>query len=97
MSYNKVQAVQEFSRWSDGYDRCILQPLLFGPSHRAIIARVRTRSGERPLAILDVGCGTGLFACRIRAALPRSTVCGVDLVAAMMAQGKARCRSDPEH
>ncbi|MGO9916713.1 MAG: hypothetical protein ACLQIB_18690 [Isosphaeraceae bacterium] len=35
MSYNKVQAFQEFSRWSDGYDRCILQPLLFGPSHRA--------------------------------------------------------------
>ena len=80
MSYNKVQAAREFDRWSQGYDRCVLQRLLFGPSHRAIIARVRARSGEQPLAILDVGCGTGVFASRIRAASPRSTVWGVDLV-----------------
>jgi ubiquinone/menaquinone biosynthesis C-methylase UbiE len=97
MSYSKVQAAAEFARWSRGYDRCILQRLLFGPSHRAIIARVRARCGEQPLAILDVGCGTGVFASRIRAALPRSTVWGVDLVWAMLAQGKSRWRSDPEH
>jgi len=90
MSYNKVQAAREFDRWSHGYDRCILQRLLFEPSHRAIIARVRARCGERPLAILDVGCGTGVFASQIRAASPRSTVWGVDLVSAMLAQGKAR-------
>jgi ubiquinone/menaquinone biosynthesis C-methylase UbiE len=97
MSYNKVQAAREFDRWSQGYDRCILQRLLFGPSHRAIIARVGARSGDRPLAILDVGCGTGVFASRIRAAWPRSTVWGVDLVSAMLAKGRARWRSDPEH
>jgi ubiquinone/menaquinone biosynthesis C-methylase UbiE len=97
MSYDKVQAVREFGRWSQGYDRCILQRLLFGPSHRAIIARVRARFGGRPLAILDVGCGTGIFASRIRAASPRSTVWGVDLVSAMLAQGRARWRSDLEH
>ncbi len=97
MSYNKLQAVLEFDRWSQGYDRCILQRLLFGPSHRAIIARVKVRCCERPLAIQDVGCGTGVFASRIRAALPRSTVWGVDLVSAMLAQGKARWRSDPEY
>ena len=77
MSYDKVQAVREFGRWSQGYDRCILQQLLFGPSHRAIIARVKARSGERPLAILDVGCGTGVFASRMMAASPRSTVWGL--------------------
>ena len=87
MSYYKVQATREFDRWSQDYDRCILQRLLFGPSHRAIIARIRARSGEQPLAILDVGCGTGVFASRIRAASPRSTVWGVDLVSAMLAQG----------
>jgi len=97
MPYNKVQAAREFDRWSQGYDRCILQRLLFEPSHRAIIDRVRARSGEQPLAILDVGCGTGVFASRIRAASPRSTVWGVDLVAAMLTQGRARWRSDPEH
>ncbi len=89
MSYDKVQAVREFGRWSHGYDRCILQRLLFGPSHRAIIARVRARSGERPLTILDVGCGTGVFVSRIMAASPRSTVWGIDLVSAMLAQGQA--------
>ncbi len=97
MSYNKVQAVREFDRWSQGYDRCILQRLLFEPSHRAIIARVRARSGQQPLAILDVGCGTGVFASRIRVASPRSTVWGLDLVSAMLNQGRARWRSDPEH
>ena len=97
MSYNKVQAVGEFGRWSQGYDRCVLQRLLFGPSHRAIIARVMARSGQRPLAIVDVGCGTGVFASRIRAASPRSTIWGVDLVFAMLAQGRARWQSDPEH
>ena len=97
MSYEKVQAVREFGRWSQGYDRCILQRLLFGPSHRAILTGVRARFGDRPLAILDVGCGTGVFVSRIRAASPRSTVWGVDLVSAMLAQGRARWRSDPEH
>jgi ubiquinone/menaquinone biosynthesis C-methylase UbiE len=93
MSYDKKQATREFSRWSAGYDRSILQWLLFGPAHRAIIARIRARSGARPEAILDVGCGTGVFAARIRAARPRATVWGVDLVAPMLAGGRARWRS----
>lgn len=97
MSYYKVQAAREFDRWSQSYDRCVLQRLLFEPSHRAIIARIGARSGGRPLAILDVGCGTGVFASRIRAASPRSTVWGVDLVSAMLAQGRARWRSDPDN
>ena len=87
MSYDKDQAVREFRRWSDGYDRSILQTLLFGPSHRAIIGRIRARCANRPIAVLDVGCGTGVFAARIRAAAPRSEVVGIDLVAAMLAQG----------
>jgi ubiquinone/menaquinone biosynthesis C-methylase UbiE len=97
MSYDKHQAIEEFRGWSSGYDRCVLQSLLFEPSHRAIIARIKARCGERPLAVLDVGCGTGVFAARIRGAIPRSTVWGVDLVAAMLLQGQARWRSDSEH
>ena len=41
MSYDKAQATREFSRWSAGYDRSILQWLLFGPAHRAIITRLK--------------------------------------------------------
>ena len=94
MSYDKHQATVEFNRWSESYDRSILQWLLFGPSHRAIIRRIRTRFGDRPLAILDVGCGTGLFATRIRSALPAARVWGVDLVAAMLAKGASRWRQN---
>jgi ubiquinone/menaquinone biosynthesis C-methylase UbiE len=97
MSYDKVQAIREFRQWSQGYDRCILQRLLFEPSHRAIIAGIRARPAAGPLAVLDVGCGTGVFAARIRAAVPQSRVWGVDLVAAMLVQGQARWRSDSEH
>ena len=90
MSYDKSQAAQEFGRWSGNYDRSILQWLLFRPAHRAIIARIRAGFGDRPLTILDVGCGTGVFAALIRESLPQAKVWGVDLVAAMLAKGRFR-------
>ena len=93
MSYDKAQASREFSRWSTNYDRCILQWLLFGPAHRAIINRLRQRSGDRPITILDVGCGTGVFAERLAAAVPRATIWGVDLVAGMLAGGRQRWKA----
>jgi len=90
MAYNKEQAAEEFARWSESYDRCALQWLLFGPSHRALIRRLKSISGGRPVRILDIGCGTGLFASRVRAAMPESTVYGIDLVSGMLEKGKAR-------
>ena len=90
MSYDRNQATREFGRWSDNYDRSILQWLLFGPAHRAIIARIRAGFDGKPLKILDVGCGTGVFAARIREALPQAKVWGMDLVAAMLAKGRSR-------
>jgi ubiquinone/menaquinone biosynthesis C-methylase UbiE len=97
MAYDKRQATEEFIRWSGHYDRDVLQWLLFGPSHRAIIARIRDRNGDGPLKVLDIGCGTGLFATRIREAFPRAQVCGVDLVPEMLAGGRERWRLDAEH
>jgi ubiquinone/menaquinone biosynthesis C-methylase UbiE len=97
MVYDKQQATHEFSRWSESYDRCILQWLLFGPSHRAIIKRLRGRAGSQPLKVLDVGCGTGVFAARIRAALPQANVWGVDLVAGMLEKGRERWRYHAAH
>ena len=49
MAYDKDQATDEFTRWSESYDRSILQWLLFGPSHRALIRRIRAVAGDRPL------------------------------------------------
>jgi ubiquinone/menaquinone biosynthesis C-methylase UbiE len=92
MSYDKAQATHEFMRWSESYDRSILQWLLFGPSHRAMIRRVRAVTGGRPFRVLDVGCGTGVFAGRLHEAFPEAEVWGVDLVAGMLAKGAERWR-----
>jgi ubiquinone/menaquinone biosynthesis C-methylase UbiE len=97
MGYDKDQATEEFVRWSDSYDRCILQWLLFGPSHRALIRRIRAVAGERPARILDVGCGTGRFASRLRAALPEVQVYAVDLVSEMLKKGQPRWRMQRGH
>lgn len=90
MSYDRAQATREFSHWSVCYDRSVLQWLLFGPAHQAIVARLRAKPGDGPTAILDVGCGTGVFAARIALALPRATIWGVDLVDGMLISGRER-------
>jgi len=91
--YETALAKDEFLKWSRSYDRSILQLLLFAPSHRAIIRRLEARYGDRPFRILDVGCGTGAFAERMRTALPRAEVWGVDLVSAMLDGGRDRWRA----
>jgi ubiquinone/menaquinone biosynthesis C-methylase UbiE len=96
MGYDKNQATDEFVRWSDSYDRCILQWLIFGPSHRALIRRIREVVGGHRARVLDVGCGTGVFATRLREALPHVEVYGVDLVAEMLRKGHSRWRSQPD-
>lgn len=93
MSYDKNQATREFESWSESYDRCILQYLLFRPAHKAIIRRIKESFGSQPLRILDVGCGTGLFAARIRKSLPAATVWGIDLVSGMLQKGRGRWQS----
>ena len=90
MTYHRNQATHEFARWSERYDRSILQLLLFRPSHRAMIRRIKTVAGDRPIKVLDVGCGTGVFAARIREALPNAKVWGIDLSREMLTKGTLR-------
>jgi ubiquinone/menaquinone biosynthesis C-methylase UbiE len=92
MAYDRDQAAEEFTRWSESYDRCILQRLLFGPSHRVLIRRIRETAGDQAFRLLDIGCGTGLFAARLRDALPGAKVWGVDLTGDMLARGSVRWR-----
>jgi ubiquinone/menaquinone biosynthesis C-methylase UbiE len=91
--YDTAQAKSEFVEWSKTYDRSILQVLLFGPSHAAIIRRLKTQFGDRPFRVLDVGCGTGVFAERMRSALPNAEVWGVDLVSDMLQGGRKRWKA----
>lgn len=93
MSYDKTQATHEFTRWSESYDRSILQWLLFAPSHRAIIRRIKAQFGDRPVRLLDIGCGTGVFAAKIRKELPNAQVWGIDLVRGMLAKGAERWKA----
>lgn len=55
MSYQSTDAQAEFSRWSEGYDRDLLQVFFFNPTHKMLLAEL-TAADRR---ILDVGCGTG--------------------------------------
>ncbi len=97
MGYDKEQATEEFIRWSQSYDRGILQWLIFGPSHRALIRRIGQVIGQNPARILDVGCGTGVFLSRLRAALPQVEAYGVNLVSEMLQQGQDRWRHHRGH
>lgn len=92
MAYDKQQATHEFNRWSESYDRSILQVLLFGPSHRAMLRRIRAVAGDRPINVLDIGCGTGVFAAKVRNAFPSARVWGIDLVSGMLEKGAPRWR-----
>ena len=56
----------------------------------AVVARHVDR--ERPLRVLDLGCGTGLNALALAEALPRASVTGVDLSAASVAVAEAARR-----
>ena len=94
--YEKGQATEEFTRWSESYDRSILQWLLFGPSHRVLIARIAAVAKGKPIRVLDVGCGTGVFASRIRSKLPNAKIWGIDLTAEMLHQGQPRWRHHAE-
>ncbi len=97
MAYDKQVATREFTRWSESYDHSILQWLLFGPSHRVLVKRIRTAADDRPFKILDVGCGTGSLAARVRTAVPQVEVWGVDLVSEMLAKGQPRWRAHRGH
>lgn len=97
MAYDKTQATHEFTRWSESYDRSILQLLLFRRAHKALLDRIKAVAGDRPINILDVGCGTGVFAARVREALPLARVWGVDLVAGMILEGAQRWRRHAAH
>jgi ubiquinone/menaquinone biosynthesis C-methylase UbiE len=89
MAYDIATANVEFDRWSRTYDRSLLQRYLFQPSHQTLLEQIT----ERDEALLDVGCGTGVFAQSALARFPRLRVWGLDLSAKMLDQGQPRLRA----
>src|SRR5262245_9044296 len=88
MTYQTADARKEFDRWSARYDRTLLQRLFFRPSHHMLLETL-TADDRR---ILDIGCGTGLFATRVLERFPRTRVWGLDLSDGMLRQGRLRCQ-----
>ena len=82
-----------FDRWSGTYDRRRLQELTYRPIHNAMLARLK---GLDPTTIVDLGCGTGQFLPRLRAAFPTAGLVGVDLSEGMLARANKRFPTMPD-
>ena len=88
MSYTKEESKAEFGAWSQGYDDSILQRLLFVPSHECLIQTMGDLN--RPVRLLDIGCGTGVFAKRVKQEHPQVEAWAVDLSRNMLQEGVER-------
>jgi len=72
-----------FDVWSRFYDLPVVQRLTYRPEHDAVLAGLHEARAKR---VLDVGCGTGLLAARIRSDLPGASVVGCDFSRGMLGQ-----------
>lgn len=83
----KERSREHFRRWSEHYDRDIINVLLFRPSYRRVLEKLRhwRRRGENDLSLLDVGCGTGTLIHHCLHLAPHvSTLVGLDMSAEMI-------------
>lgn len=72
-----------FDAWSFFYDLPIVQRLTYRPVHDAVLRVLRA---DVPRNVLDLGCGTGLMAERIRREFPAIRVVGCDFSHGMLRQ-----------
>jgi len=79
-----------FDVWSRFYDLPLVQRLTYRPEHDAVLGRLRRLSHRR---VLDLGCGTGLLAARIRQELPRAEVVGCDFSHGMLVEAARHQRA----
>jgi ubiquinone/menaquinone biosynthesis C-methylase UbiE len=78
-----------FDRVAHLYDTGWVQRALYAAVQDRALLELRTR---RPGAVLDVGCGTGIFADRLDRELTSGGVAGCDLSAGMLAEAATRSR-----
>lgn len=76
-----------FDAWARVYDVPLVQRLTYRPVHDAIVEALAARP---PARVLDLACGTGLLAARLRAAFPDADVVGCDFSRGMLARAAAR-------
>lgn len=86
----KAKSFKRFNDWSKKYDRSILQRLVFRNSHDMFIRQIIKDS--RPFRILDIGCGTGEFALKLKGRRRDINISGVDISSEMINVAKKKAR-----
>jgi len=86
----KEKSFKRFNKWSKGYDRSVLQFLVFGQSHDMFLKNMI--QDKRPFKLLDVGCGTGELALRLKKDKKDIKVSGLDLSSDMINIAKAKAK-----
>lgn len=76
-----------FDAWSRIYDLSPVQFAVYRPAQSAVLAAL---GSHRVKHLLDVGCGTGLLAARIRRERRSTSVVGLDFSAGMLEHARAR-------
>ncbi len=84
----KGHDVERFNRWASTYDRHHLQRLVFEPMQRTVLDLAAAEVAN-PLAVLDVGCGTGRLLRSAHARFPAAALHGVDAAVEMVKQAAA--------
>lgn len=82
-----------FDRWAPRYDRSLLQPLLFSPTHAAVLDAA-VEAGANPREVLDLGCGTGRLLERATRKWPDARFIGIDASPQMVAQARRKHSGD---
>lgn len=90
--FNRLETMaQFFNERAEGYEEHMRQILPFDEFYGAIATLIPTTESE--LAILDLGCGTGLELAPILAKAPRARITGIDLATAMIARLREHYRA----
>ena len=86
----KAKSSKRFNKWSRGYDRNILQFLVFRQSHDMFLKNIiHDNSVSR---LLDVGCGTGEFALKLKKHKKDVSIFGIDISTDMINIAKAKAK-----
>jgi len=76
-----------FDLWSYLYDAPLVQWLVYRPEHDAVVRALRACGARR---VLDVGCGTGLLAARLRREIGSKCIVGCDFSRGMLEHAARR-------